>query len=431
MSSRNSLLSLPRLLWQRSTAKQDKLAVNTVNSSDQPQSVRGQILLYDHWKELKWRSLYVVVALLVAGYNGLVFGEGIINLSWVLVNMHTVESAYTNLIVAISSETASVWSGTNWQHTVENTYSSSSGSILITGNEQPALNKVIEKLIYTEITEGLWSRLWVAGYVSIMVTLPQVVYNVYAFVKPGLKWLEGLRLKQILWAFIFLLVAGQIVSLGLVLPRASAYLLNYQSINTGGTYLQPMVDNAFSLTLSDSVSALTDAAQATSDSTRTLLDIKYLGKVQSWVDFTIGISKYVVLVFELPLILLLVGAVGLKLRAGTDISNSSTNSGGTYRYRDVRVPTVVNTYPPALSLERQQTADIKQPIKTLTAWCLTPLNRKLLLFSLTVVAAISSPPDVISLFLVLVPLIILVECTLLVSIYLELVSIKLKNTGGT
>ena len=396
------------------------MAVNTVNSEDQKQSVRGQILLYDHWKELKWRSLYVVVGLLVAGYNGLVFGEGIINLSWVLVNMHTVESAYTNNIVAMGSDTVSVWSSTveqSWgassgQQSTPTLCLNSGGEIVTTGNEQPVLDKErwrVEKLIYTEITEGLWSRLWVAGYVSIMVSVPLVVYHVYTFVKPGLLWLEAQRLKQIMWAFIFLLVAGLIVSFGLVLPRASAYLLNFQSWNMS----TPSSESAISSNLLDLL-ALTPAVTSTSvhlDSS--LLDIKYLGKVQSWVDFTIGISKYVVLAFELPLILLLVGAVGLKLRApaltdGMTVKGELDNNQLQTPYKN------------------------RPPIKTLCAWCLTPLNRKLLLFSLTVVAAISSPPDVISLFLVLVPLITLVELTILVSIYLELVAgLQLKLHNGS
>lgn len=97
------------------------------------------------------------------------------------------------------------------------------------------------------------------------------------------------------------------------------------------------------------------------------VSLSYLGKLYSWVSFVISLHWYVLLVFHLPLL----GFICIE----------------------------------SLSIDLTRV--------------LTPFIRKLLFFSLLVLSALLSPPDVLSLFICLIPLVFLVEAAVYILVFVN------------
>jgi len=84
------------------------------------------------------------------------------------------------------------------------------------------------KLITLTPTESFMTVFKVAGYVGMMLVSPVIIYQIWAFVAPGLKAKEK---HVILYAAIFtsiLFLSGVAFAWYLVLPRALDFLLTYQ-----------------------------------------------------------------------------------------------------------------------------------------------------------------------------------------------------------
>jgi sec-independent protein translocase protein TatC len=98
----------------------------------------------------------------------------------------------------------------------------------------PILNLLIEpigdkELVTLSPTESFMTVFKVSAYAGMIVASPIVIYQIWAFVAPGLKSKEK---RLALYATIFtslLFIAGVVFAWIIVLPRGLDFLLNYQS----------------------------------------------------------------------------------------------------------------------------------------------------------------------------------------------------------
>lgn len=85
------------------------------------------------------------------------------------------------------------------------------------------------ELITLSPTESFMTVFKVAGYGGFVVASPVIIYQVWAFVAPGLKSREKLAVFMATIATSLLFLAGVVLAWYLVLPRGMDFLLNYEA----------------------------------------------------------------------------------------------------------------------------------------------------------------------------------------------------------
>ena len=91
------------------------------------------------------------------------------------------------------------------------------------------------KIIFTGVTEAFWVRIEVAIVAAIIVSIPFTFYQIWLFVKPGLKENERKFAIPFVLAFSFLFLVGVVFAYKIVLPLGFKFLLKY-----GGEELSAM-----------------------------------------------------------------------------------------------------------------------------------------------------------------------------------------------
>ncbi len=91
------------------------------------------------------------------------------------------------------------------------------------------------KIIFTGVTEAFWVRLEAALVAGIIVSIPFTFYQIWLFVKPGLKEHERKFAIPFVLSFTIFFLAGVIFAYKVVLPIGFSFLLRY-----GGKELSAM-----------------------------------------------------------------------------------------------------------------------------------------------------------------------------------------------
>lgn len=91
------------------------------------------------------------------------------------------------------------------------------------------------KIIFTGVTEAFWVRIEAAVVAAVIVSIPFTFYQIWLFVKPGLKENEKRFAIPFVLAFSFFFISGAIFAYKVVLPLGFKFLLRY-----GGRELSAM-----------------------------------------------------------------------------------------------------------------------------------------------------------------------------------------------
>jgi len=91
------------------------------------------------------------------------------------------------------------------------------------------------KIIFTGVTEAFWVRLEAALVAGIIVSIPFTFYQIWLFVKPGLKEHEKKFAIPFVFFFSLFFIAGVVFAYKVVLPIGFSFLLRY-----GGKELSAM-----------------------------------------------------------------------------------------------------------------------------------------------------------------------------------------------
>lgn len=101
----------------------------------------------------------------------------------------------------------------------------------------PALAAVATRptvqIVYATVTEGLMLQFRVAAYVGLILMSPVVIYQIVAYVTPGLTEQERRYLVRLLPVGLLLFVAGCTIAFVLFLPFALSFFLGYAGADIG------------------------------------------------------------------------------------------------------------------------------------------------------------------------------------------------------
>jgi sec-independent protein translocase protein TatC len=98
------------------------------------------------------------------------------------------------------------------------------------------LSKPIGKFVFIKPTEAFITRIKVAFYSGVFVSMPVIIYQIWKFVKPGLIEIERRTLSLVIPFSYLLFIAGVVFAFFVVLPTGMKFLLNYGTEN-----IQPMI----------------------------------------------------------------------------------------------------------------------------------------------------------------------------------------------
>jgi Sec-independent protein secretion pathway component TatC len=195
--------------------------------------------------------------------------------------------------------------------------------------------------IFTELLEGFWSTLLLAGYGALGLSLPVIYYHIYKFVLPGLKYMEARFLKVFLLLSLSFFIFIHLLTYYLIIPYAASFFLSFQSNYPQSGFLH------------------------------------FTGRIYPALTFILNFFTIFSLLFQLPLVCFYLFAINAMR------DNQTTNS--------------VLADP------------LKLPLRGSSEWGSQTFLRKLLFFSLVLLTAIFSPPDLYSQLFLFVPLFFILE----------------------
>lgn len=252
-------------------------------------------------------------------------------------------------------------------------------------------------LIFTEIFEGFLSYVIFSSYLACLVTLPFIYYHTYNFLLPGISFTEAKFFKLFFNLSFCLVMIAHLIAYNLIIPYAISFFLNFQS--------------EFSLeTLTTGLTALNGSSNES-----TFWGITFLGRVYPWITFLINLFTIINFLFQLPLILFTIFVL-IKPYSLIPLKSENKQALTTEAFE-------LNLNQKNVSYCNQPQLENKLTYKTnrfMTSWTITTFLRKLLIFTLVLLTAIFSPPDIYSQIFLLIPLTFVIEIFLfLVFFYLE------------
>lgn len=138
-----------------------------------------------------------------------------------------------------------------------------------------------QRLIMTTLTEGFMTRLKIACFTGFFLSIPFILHQGWAFAAPGLY----LREKRLVWPFLaaspFMFVLGALFVYCLVMPNAWPFFLGFQT-----------------------------------DATQTGLAIQMETRLENYLNLIMSFLIAFGLIFQLPVILVLLGRGGIISAAG-------------------------------------------------------------------------------------------------------------------
>ncbi|MBN8438844.1 MAG: twin-arginine translocase subunit TatC [Rickettsiales bacterium] len=89
------------------------------------------------------------------------------------------------------------------------------------------------KIIYTSLAEAFFSYIKISFFSALVIVFPLFVYQIYAFMKPGLHQGERKILAFILFSSPVLFYSGCIFMFYFVMPSAWSFFLSYEKVSIG------------------------------------------------------------------------------------------------------------------------------------------------------------------------------------------------------
>lgn len=85
------------------------------------------------------------------------------------------------------------------------------------------------RLIYTNIAEAFTTQLILAVYLGLYVILPNIIYQIWSFLKPGLYQNEKHFLKRMIIPCVFLFTVGLILTFNILIPTICKFFLGFET----------------------------------------------------------------------------------------------------------------------------------------------------------------------------------------------------------
>lgn len=98
------------------------------------------------------------------------------------------------------------------------------------------LSQPVGKLIFIKPAEAFFTKLKIAVYSGLFISMPVIIYQIWKFVSPGLLKIEKIYLYWLVPVSYLLFVLGTTFSFFVVLPPGIKFLLN-----AGSDIVQPMI----------------------------------------------------------------------------------------------------------------------------------------------------------------------------------------------
>lgn len=131
-------------------------------------------------------------------------------------------------------------------------------------------NKIVQDLFFTTLTEPIMSHLKIGFIAGIMLVIPVILYQVWKFISPGLMPKERKYAGQFVFFSTFFFAIGVLFCFFLLLPFAIPFLVTYKT-----EHLKPII------------------------------------RLGDYIDFTLKFMLASGAVFELPLIMVILGRIGI------------------------------------------------------------------------------------------------------------------------
>lgn len=85
------------------------------------------------------------------------------------------------------------------------------------------------RLIYTNITEAFTTQLTLALYIGLYITFPNIIYQVWSFLKPGLYMNERHFLKRMIIPCILFFCLGLILTFNILIPTICKFFVGFET----------------------------------------------------------------------------------------------------------------------------------------------------------------------------------------------------------
>lgn len=229
-----------------------------------------------------------------------------------------------------------------------------------------------EDFIFTEIFEAFFSYLVLSGYFSFLITLPVCYYHVYKFLLPGLSYKESSLLKILCIFSLFLLLFAHLLTYNIILPYATSFFLTFQSGTNINLYPHTDVFTP---------------------------QITFLGRIYPWITFLIHLFTAVSFLFQLPLFLFITFIFFFLARKDTTLEfTKETPFNVTSLFENKN-----------LGILSSGTFGGISRVNPFTSPEIETFFRKILFFTLLIITAIFSPPDLYSQIFLFIPLFLIIE----------------------
>jgi len=163
-----------------------------------------------------------------------------------------------------------------------------------------ATNNIIDKkIIATELTETFFTYIKIAILCGFLLSTPFIIWHIYAFLKPGLYKREEILIVPFLLASPILAFAGAIFAFYFIMPLAYNFLVQFAT----------QAPEIIAETTTKSATATTSSTTAITEQATSMLansmPIIYEIRVKKYFDISLRIIFAFAISFQLPLILLL------------------------------------------------------------------------------------------------------------------------------
>lgn len=146
--------------------------------------------------------------------------------------------------------------------------------------------KLQQKFIFVDLTEALYTIIRICIYISIMLIIPYIIYQIWSFFIPSCYLSERNAINKFLIIFIILLCLEIFIIYFLLFPKICEFLLSFQ------------INNPLSSTFEKGISTLNlDKNQITTSS---LVIVELSARIESYVKLIIRLLIFILFFFQLP-----------------------------------------------------------------------------------------------------------------------------------